>query len=44
METQATRLGNLADADYSAGKRADDIGNKYVQGSVSLALTCFSAA
>lgn len=41
METQATRLGNLADADYSAGKRADDIGNKYVQASVILALSLF---
>jgi hypothetical protein len=38
---EATRLSNQAKAEYSAGRSADQIGNRYVQSTVILALSLF---
>jgi hypothetical protein len=41
MEADATRLATVAEAEYSAGRRADEVSNRYVQGTVILALSLF---
>ena len=40
-DAQATLFGSYSDAEYLAGKRADQIGNRYVQSTVILALSLF---
>src|SRR5205085_459196 len=41
LDAGEAHLSKVADAQYQAGSRADEIGNKYVQGTVVLALSLF---